>query len=418
MIKNVLFVFITVSLALTGAFANGEDEGEAEGRRLVINSSMSDPAPKAALAEVVERFEGRYPDIDVTLNTFDHEAFKTAIRNFLAADPPDIVTWFAGNRMKFFVDEGLLADVSNVWEREGLYDVMSSSESAMTVDGKVYGVPWGYYQWGIYYRTDIFERYGFSEPESWEEFLAIGDALKADGITPITIGTKFLWTAAGWFDYLNLRVNGIDYHMDLMLGEASYTDSELDAVFDVWRDLIERGFFLENHATYSWQEAQSPLINGDAAMYLIGNFMIPDMVSAGVGDKMGYFQFPRINPAVGMYEDAPMDTWHIPSGAENREEAELFLAFIADPEIQTFMANAAGYIPPNRNADPPTDPFQKEGFDVLSSADGLAQFYDRDTDPEMASSGMQGFQEFMVFPDREDAIRERIDAERKAVFNK
>ena len=416
MIKKILLSLLTFSSVLIRLFANGSPEDQSAGRRLVINSNMSDPAPKAALAEVAERFKAEYPDIDVTLNTFDHEAYKTAIRNFLASDPPDVATWFAGNRMKFFVDEGLFADVSDLWEREGLYDAMSSSESAMTVDGKVYGVPWGYYQWGIYYRADIFDRYGLAEPKTWNEFLEIGETLKANGVTPITIGTKYLWTAAGWFDYLNLRVNGIDYHMDLMLGEASYTDPELDKVFDLWNDMIDRGFFLENHAAYSWQEGQAPLINGEAAMYLIGNFIMPDMVSAGIGDKMGYFQFPKIDPGIGMYEDAPIDTYHIPSGASNREEAELFLAFIARPEIQSFMAEATGYISPNKNSDPPTDPFQREGFEVLSAADGLAQFFDRDTHPEMASVGMQGFQEFMVFPDREDAIRERIDVEQKEVF--
>lgn len=53
---------------------------------------------------------------------------------------------------------------------------------------------------------------------------------------------------------------------------------------------------------------------------------------------------------------------------------------------------------------------------MLGAADGLAQFYDRDTTPEMAKAGMEGFQEFMVFPDRIDAIRARIDAERKNLF--
>ncbi|RKX97259.1 MAG: carbohydrate ABC transporter substrate-binding protein, partial [Spirochaetes bacterium] len=257
-----------------------------------------------------------------------------------------------------------------------------------------------------------------SEPATWDEFLEVGETLKSNGITPVAIGTKYLWTAGGWFDYLNLRVNGLDYHMDLMLGNASYTDPELDEVFNVWKDLIDRGFFLENHATYSWQEAQAPLINGDAAMYLIGNFIVPDMDAAGIGDKIGFFQFPQINSSVGMYEDAPMDTYHIPASAKNVEEAKLFLAYVASPEIQTQFAYATGNIPPNKNADPPTIPLTKEGFDMLAAADGLAQFYDRDTNPEMASAGMQGFQEFMVYPDREDEIRARIDAERKSVFDK
>ena len=111
-----------------------------------------------------------------------------------------------------------------------------------------------------------------------------------------------------------------------------------------------------------------------------------------------------------------MDTYHIPSGAKNKEDARRFLAFVARPDVQGKFAYATGNIPPNGDAPAPTDRFTKEGFAMLNSADGLAQFYDRDTNPEMAKAGMEGFQEFMVKPERLQEIRERTDAERKSVF--
>ena len=181
----------------------------------------------------------------VVVNEFEHEAYKTAIRNFLTAEAPDIVTWFAGNRMKFFVDQGLFADVSDVWADAGLNDAMASSKGAATVDGKQYGVPWGYYQWGVYYRKDIFDNLGLNVPKNWEEFKWVCAMLKKNDITPITIGSKYLWTAGGWFDYLNLRINGYQFHMDLTAGKVSYEDSRLDATFDAWRELIDPGYFLE-----------------------------------------------------------------------------------------------------------------------------------------------------------------------------
>ena len=410
-VLRALTLVVVTLVATTALYATGEMEGP---RRLVINSNLSDPAPKADLAEAVSLFETEYPDIEVELNTFDHEAYKTAIRNFLATEPPDVALWFAGNRMKFFVDQGMFEDVSDVWADNGLYDTMASSVASMTVDGKQYGVPYSYYQWGVYYRTDLFEQAGAEVPETWEQFLDASEKLKAAGITPITIGTKFLWTAAGWFDYLNLRINGFDYHISLTDGEASYLDPELDAVFAAWRELLDRGYFLENHATYSWQEAQAPLINGTAAMYLIGNFIVPDLENAGVVDDIGYFQFPIIDPSVGVYEDAPTDTFHMPSGAENKDTARLFLAFIARPDIQVVLTS--GSLPPNNTSPAPTDRFKRTGFQVLSAADGLAQFYDRDTHPEMASAGMEGFQEFMVNPDRLPEIRARLEEKRLQVF--
>ena len=403
-----LLALLALTIALTGC--------PPQERVLVINSNASDPAPKQVVEEVVNRFKEEYPDIEVQLNTFDHEAYKTNIRNFLVSEAPDVALWFAGNRMKFFVDQGLFADVSDVWQDEGLTDSMSSSLSAMTVDGKQYGVPYAYYQWGVYYRQDLFDQVGAEVPTDWDSFLEACAKLKAAGITPITIGTKFLWTAAGWFDYLNLRVNGLDYHISLTDGDASYLDSELDEVFDVWRVLVENGYFLESHGDFSWQEAQAPMINGEAAMYLIGNFIVPFFEDANVVDNVGFFRFPTINPAAGSYEDAPTDTVHIPANANNIEDAKLFLAFMARPEISNLWATGIGNLPPNKNAPAPTDRFLQAGAELLGAADGLAQFYDRDTDPEMASIGMQGFQEFMINPDREDEIRQRLDDERKRIF--
>ena len=415
MLKRTLFIFMIISLVVGGAFANGQNEKSAVSNKLVINSDMSDPAPKADMAKAVALFKKENPDLDVQLNTFDHEAYKTAIRNFLVSEAPDICTWYAGNRMKFFVDQNLFMDVSSLWKELGLYESMASSVKAMTIDGKQYGVPYSYYQWGVYYRKDIFDKYGLSAPKTWDEFMKVNTTLKANGVTPITIGTKYLWTAGGWFDYLDLRVNGYKFHMDLTAGKVSWLDPRLDKVFVLWGDMVNKGYFLENHASYSWQEAQAPLINGKAAMYLIGNFMIPDMESAGVVDNIGFFQFPIIDPSVGVFEDAPTDTFHIPANAKNVENAKKFLSFIARPDVQTILTS--GTLPANNKSAAPTDRFKKAGFEMLNAADGLAQFYDRDSSPEMAKVGMEGFQEFMVYPDREKAIRTRLETERKKLGN-
>ncbi len=404
--KRFMTLFASAVLAASPALAG----------KLVINANTSDPAPKQAFEKLVADFEKENPDVDVELNIFDHEAYKTAIRNFLQADPPDVVTWFAGNRMKFFVDQGLFEDVSDVWKDNNLYNNMASTASALNVSGKQYGVPYAYYQWGVYYRKDIFAKYGLGEPRTWADFMNICETLKQNGVTPVTIGTKYLWTAAGWFDFLNLRVNGMDFHMDLMDGKASYEDPRLDRVFEIWGDMARKGYFLENHATFSWQEAQAPMINGEAAMYLIGNFIVPSLEDAGVADQTGYFQFPVINADVRTYEEAPTDTLHIPAKAKNKADAKRFLAFVARADINNEVATSIGNLPPNSQAPEPSDRFLKIGFKVLSESAGLAQFYDRDTTPEMAKEGMKGFQEFMVKPEREKQIRARIDKARQRIF--
>ena len=394
---------------VAGCFAAQLTAGE-----LVVNSNAADPAPKEAFELLVERFEKAHPDVTVKLNTYDHEAYKTALRNWLVTEPPDVVLWFAGNRMKQFVDRDLFEDVTDMWTKNNLASAMPAVADSLTLNGKKWGVPYAYYNWGVYYRKDIFDRYGLSEPKTWEEFLNVCETLKKNGVTPITIGTKFLWTAAGWFDYLNMRVNGYDFHIELMDGKIPYTDDRVAEVFKYWAQLVEPGYFLKDHATYTWQEAQPFMYRGEAAMYLIGNFITPNFPEE-VASKMDFFQFPRIKPGLAMGEDAPTETIHIPAKAKNKADARKFLLFITRPDIQSEMNKILLNLPPHKDARPADDRFLKKAQVMLASSK-TAQFYDRDTDPEMAKEGMKGFQEFMVNPSRVNRILRRLEAKRKRVF--
>jgi multiple sugar transport system substrate-binding protein len=406
--KTLAPLLVGASLLATQAFA-----GE-----LVINTDTSDPAPKAAFAAVIEGFEKENPDVSVTWNLFDHEGYKTSIRNFLTADAPDLANWYAGNRMLPYVNAGLFEPVDDVWEENGLNDSLASAAASMTIDGKKWGVPYTYYQWGVYYRKDIFEQNGIAVPSNWDEFMAAGEALKAAGVTPITIGTKYLWTAAGVFDYLNLRTNGYDFHMALTKGEIAWTDDRVRATMNNWKQLVEAGFFLENHAAFSWQEALAPMVQGDAAMYVMGNFAVAPLRDAGLtDDQLGFFQFPVINPDIPLAEEAPTDTVHIPANAKNKADAKRFLAYLARADVQTEINATLGQLPINSGSSVADDKFLQAGYNMLSSTTGgIAQFFDRDAPAEMASAGMEGFQEFMVKPERMDKILERLEKVRGKVY--
>ena len=368
------------------------------------------PAPKAGFEAAVEKFKAANPDINVTVSISDREAHKTAIRNFLSAEAPDVTAWYPGNRMAPFVNAGQFEDVSDVWEAEGFSDSLASTKSAMTMDGKQWGVPYTYYQWGIYYRSDIFADQGIEVPQNWEQLLAACAKLKEAGITPFAIGTSKLWPAAGVFDYLNLRTNGYDVHNELTAGKIKYSDPRIVAVFEKWRELVEPGYFLENHATMDWQDAMAPFIKGEAAMYVMGNFSVDSMRAGGLtDDQIDFFPFPEITPGVDRAEEAPTDAFFIPANAKNKEDARKFLAFIAQPDIQTEWNKTLGQLPINKNSEVGDDKFLQKGFETVSTASGLAQFYDRDATAEMAKAGMEGFQEFMIKPDRLDAILKRLD---------
>ena len=384
---------------------------------IVLNSDQSDPAPKKAMEELIANFQAANPGITVKWNNFDHEGYKSAINNFLKANPPDVAAWYAGNRMAPQVKAGLFEDVSDVWASAGLNDSLKSAAPSMTIDGKKWGVPYTYYQWGIYYRPDVFKANGVDVPKNWAELVAACAKLKAAGVAPFAIGTKALWPTGGWFDYMDLRVNGYQFHMDLTAGKVAWTDPKVVAVFDKWAEIVKPGYYIENHAALDWQDAMPQFVQGKAAMYLIGNFAVAPMMAGGLKeDQIGFMQFPEITAGIPMAEDAPTDTFHIPSGAKNKDDAKKFLAFVASADAQTKLNAALGQLPVNSGSAKPTDKFLQAGFAMLSSAAGLAQFFDRDAPADMAKAGMEGFQEFMVHPENQAKILAHLEATRAKVY--
>lgn len=398
-----------------GTVANADMSGT-----LRIMSDMSNPGPRAVMEGLAADFGAMHPDLTIELDIIDREAWKSQIRNALSANPPDVVNWYAANRMGPYVESGLFMDISDWWAA-GDYAGLDSVKGAMTIDGKQWGVPYTYYQWGIYYREDIFKELGLTEPTTFDEEIANCQVIIDSGRKCYTIGSRYLWTAGGWFDYMNMRTNGFDHHMALARGELSWTeDAGVRETFANWRKLIDMGAYVDDHQTMNWQDAMPAMINGEATAYLMGNFVVDQLRNGGLTDEqLDFYQFPLI----GDYpqgEDAPTDTFHVAAGAPNPEAAREFLKFVASADVQTAIngPEGLGQLPVNANASVADDEFVQQGFAMLSgnAQGGVAQFFDRDFPAEMASAGMEGLQEFMVFPDNLEDILNRLEFTRSRVY--
>lgn len=382
--------------------------------QLTINTDRSGAGQKAAMTKIASDFEAKNPGTKVTINFSDVESYKTSIRNFLVTTPPDLAFWFTGARMRAFSKRGAFEDISKFYTDQNLKEVMAPFLPAVTDGGKQFMMPTNFTTWGFFYNKEVFERVGVTPPKTWDELMAAAAKLKAAGVIPFTIGTRDLWANDLWFDYLDLRLNGLDFHMALMDGKESYTDERVKKVFATWQQPIEKGYFLENASSYGWQEAIPLLAQGKAAMYLLGPYVLTSL-PADVHGKIGFFPFPAMDAKNDGFEEVSINGVGIPSGAKNKELALKFLAFLAQPDNLAAFAKA-GAVLPARTDVALDDQFSKVQMKLVQAAKGSSQFYDRDTDPEMAQIGMKGFQEFLANPQRGEAILERLEAARKRIF--
>jgi ABC-type glycerol-3-phosphate transport system substrate-binding protein len=386
---------------------------------VVYNSFQSDTAPRAAEEQLLKMFKAENPTVDVTYSVVAHEDFKQAIRAYLTAStPPDVMTWFSGERASFFIDKGLIMDISDLYQQQGWNQTFPKGFVALaTYNDKQYAVPNSYYWWAVYYNKTVFAKYNLTPPKTWDEFLKVCDTLKTNGVTPIAIGTKAPWTAAGWFDYLDMRINGPDYHLKLLRkGAINYNDPGVKKVFTTWKDLLDKGYFMPNAASYAWEEAVPALTSGKAGMYLMGQFIMDAVPDANKAD-IDFFRFPIIDPSVPIGEDAPTDIYWAAANAPHPEAAKKFLAFLGSKEAQEYWAKTLNRLPVNSEVDPSIfSPQVKQGIELIKGADVVDSFYDNESPPEMAEKGMAAMIQFWTNTDQIDSILDQLTKDEAAIY--
>ena len=294
--------------------------------------------------EMVEAFEELHPG--VTFKRTSYSSFgpeEYAKRD----DAPDIMTVWSGHELRNMMAQGLLIDQSDVWSRAAAEDAYPDSFRSVTdFEGSPYYLPLGYSWPAIYYNRAIFDQYGLQPPSTWNEFLLLCETLRDRGEIPLAVGGDGWWEGLLWFDYLNVRINGADFHRELMRGEANYDDPRLREVLNSWQSLIASRFFVESPEMMSNFDALVSTIRGDAAdpitrqkavMVFTNVFWVSDL-PAVFQAELDFFPFPEIDPAVPRSEVYEAVGYVVPVKAANRTQALAYLEWMAAAENQTRMA--------------------------------------------------------------------------------
>jgi multiple sugar transport system substrate-binding protein len=399
-----------------GAKSTGTTSGTGA-KEISFGSNYSDAVPKAALDSVLKAYEAKASKT-VKINTVDHNSFQENITRYLQGSPEDVFTWFAGFRMQYFAAQGLATDISDVWKDVGGNYSDALKKASTGADGKQYFVPFYYYPWAVFYRKSVFQDKGYQIPKTLDEFKALGDKMKKDGITPMAFADKDGWPAMGTFDYINMRTNGYDFHVSLMAGKESWTDPKVKQVFDTWRGLLP--YNQEGALGRTWQEAAQSLLQKKTGMYLLGMFVGQQFTGADAAD-LDFFPFPVINSTYGQDAvEAPIDGFMISKKVKNPAGAKDLLRYLASAEAQVaYLKSDPNNVATNSKADTSGyTALQKKAVELVSGAKSISQFLDRDTRPDFATTVMiPALQQFLNKPDDVDGLLKNIEAQKKTIFS-
>jgi multiple sugar transport system substrate-binding protein len=392
----------------------GGGEGPATGEVTFGSNETGTTFAKQRQAAIAD-FQSKNTGLTVKINEIEHNTFQENINNYLQGNPDDVFSWFAGYRMQFFAKRGLIGDISDVWPLEGVNDSFKTASTGE--DGKQYFVPQSYYPWAVFYRKSVFADRGYTVPTTFDEMVTLAGKMKSDGLDPIAFADKDGWPAMGTFDILNMRVNGYQFHVDLMAGKGSWESAEVKKVFDTWAQ------FLPLHQAdplgRTWQEAAQALQQKKAGMYLLGTFLI-DQFPQNEREDVELFNFPVVDPAIGADAiDAPIDGFCMSAEPKNEAGAKLFLKYLASPDASA-QASSIGepFISSNTGSDTSKyTTLQKTSAELVGKAKNIAQFLDRDTRPDFASTViLPAFQEFIRDPGSAASILTSIEKQKKTIF--
>ena len=294
-----------------------------------IRSNEHEAVPASSVKAMVDYCTNK-AGVQATVSTSVHNDFQDQFNSFMQATPDDIVKWFTGERLRFPARNGLLTPIDDVWQTIAANYTDGMAKASQGDDGKKYAVPIVSYPWVVLYRKSLFQEKGYTVPKTWDEFVTLAKKIQADGLIPLAFADKDGWPAMGTFDILNMRMNGYQFHADLLAGKQKWTDPKVQAVFEKWAELLP--YTQPDPLGRTWQEGAQTWANNKAAMYFLGTFASQQVPAENLAD-VDFFPFPTLgtqyDAELGI--DAPVDAWILSKAPKNLPAAKALLACFATP---------------------------------------------------------------------------------------
>lgn len=320
--------------------------------------------PEAAnyFKTVEEEFNATHDDIHLTISS-PNDATTILKTRFIREDYPDIIGIGGDINYSYFLDADILEDVSGY---EGMKDInegyleIAEALEFVPVDG-TYIVPYVANAAGILYNKDMFEEHGWQIPETWDELLALCDQIQAEGVLPFYFGFKDTWTCLAPWNAMAVELAPADTTKQVNKGGTTFA-AEYRELSEKYIQLLDYG--PDDPFAYGYNDACTAFARGESAMYTIGSYATPQILSVNPEMNIDSFVMPASDDKTDRTLNSGIDLgFCVMADCENKEAAYEVLNFLyADENIQKYIDD--------QNA----VPCKKGNFELSSMLDGMVDF--------------------------------------------
>lgn len=281
------------------------------------------------------------------------DAAKTALQSRIASGNPPTAMLMLGQNILDWAREGLLGDVDAV-AAVGNWDAVlpRAVQDYTKVNGHYVSAPTNVHRTDmIWTSAAAFEAIGADYPTSWEELNALAPRFREAGIIPLAHGGQ-AWQELYMFEAVLSGVGGADFYRAALvdLDETALTSDTMVAVFAQLAEL--RGMIDENAPGRDWNLASAMVINGEAAMQIMGDWAKGEFTNAGQVPGMDFacIPVPKAEGDAFVYLVNSL-SFFAQSNPEQAQAQAVLAEAIMDPAVQIAFNAAKGSIPARLDAD-------------------------------------------------------------------
>ncbi len=360
--KKVMALFLAVTIVsglLLGGCGGKKDDADG---KVVIELVHYKPEAVDVFEALEEKFNATHDNIKLVIDS-PNDAMVILKTRFIRENNPDIIGIGGDINYSNFLDAKMLMDISDF---DGLSDIKenyltTNKDLEYVPQEGVYAVPYMANAAGVLYNRDMFEEHGWQIPTTWEEFNQLCETIQAEGIQPLYFGYKDTWTCLAPWNAIAVNLCSTDIAYQVNSGNATFSEAyEEIAVKD--KELLKYG--QSDPVAYSYNDACTAFARGQSAMYVIGNYAIPQIKSVNPDMNIDSFVFPASSVAEENILNSGNDLMFcIMEDCEHKEEAYEVLRFLLEDEnVQSYLDDQSAV------------PCKKGDFEIAPELDGMKEY--------------------------------------------
>lgn len=280
----------------------------------------------ASLEAALPTFHDRHPDIRVRVNMSGAQLQARFMLSLAAGvGAPDVSQLQAAEVVRYGIT-GRLADLTPLAEiyRDAFPE---SAWKDVTVDGKVYGIPWDLGPCAVFYKRPLFAKYGI-EPddiETWDDYIAAGTRMleQSGGATRMLIHPTSYQEVM--FEILLHQGGGQIFDED---GRVAINSPITLRVLNIMKQFVDRG--ISANTAYWSQPFYASFTKDSVATYPMGAWfagLVRDYAPGMSGD-WGVFPLPALEPGGLRTSSFGGSALVVPEQTSHLDDAKAFIEFM------------------------------------------------------------------------------------------